>query len=595
MNRRKLQIALAFLLVGVAVVPAAASALLNSDQAEQWLISDINRARWDPAAYAAAHNFTPAPSLVPMPPLAPHTSLMNATAFKSQQTIDYPTRFNGTTHCSSAPTPWTGLGTWVCPNRLAALFGYPIPTWWPLNENMIESFWSSNGAGSFPPGAYLFMQSPAHRPIMFEWGDRSEIGVGWVDDCPAGSTTIACNYLFIHVAGRSPAATFITGVVYDDQNGNRRMDASEPGLSGVTVSRSGGGSTTTNGGGGYSLMVEPGASTVTASGAGFPTKSATVRVIDHNVGVDFEKDSAPIVREYPSRLAGADRFATAVEISQFSHPNGADVVYVAVGTNYPDAIAAGPAAAIEDAPILLVNATAVPAATEAELNRLSPNQIVVLGGPAAISDGVVAYLDARFPTVVRRFGPSRYETAAAITAAAFRGAVNKVYIATGDDFPDALIAGPAAVHDGAALLLVHPDSIPAVVAAELSRLDPNQIIVVGSNSAVSNSVLDQLKGYAPTIRIAGNDRYALSAAVAAAVFPASKTAYIATGLNYPDAIAAGPATATASGPILLVGSSIPGSVSTELLRTSRQTIILLGGSAAVSNPILYQLVGYLPD
>jgi putative cell wall-binding protein len=232
------------------------------------------------------------------------------------------------------------------------------------------------------------------------------------------------------------------------------------------------------------------------------------------------------------------------------------------------------------------------AATEAGPNRLGESDR--RSGPAAISDGVVAYLDARFPTVLR-FGPTRYETAAAITAAAFPGAVNKVYIATGDDFPDALIAGPAAAHDSAALLLVHPDSIPTAVAAELSRLDPNQIVVVGSNTAVSNSVMDQLKGYAPTTRIAGNDRYALSAAVAAAVFPASKTAYIATGLNYPDAIAAGPATATASGPILLVGSSIPGSVNTELLRTSRQMIILLGGSAAVSNPILYQLVGYLPD
>jgi hypothetical protein len=123
MKPRPLHIALAFaLFAAVILVPAGASALLNPDQAEQWLISDINRARWDPYAYAAAHNFTPAPSLVPMPPLALHTGLMNATAFKSQQTIDYPTRFNASTHCSTAPTPFTGLGTLVCPNRLAWFF-----------------------------------------------------------------------------------------------------------------------------------------------------------------------------------------------------------------------------------------------------------------------------------------------------------------------------------------------------------------------------------------------------------------------------------------------------------------------------------------
>lgn len=591
MKPRPLHIALAFaLLTAVVGIPAVASAVLNTDQAEQWLVSDINRARWDPAGYAAAHNFTPASSLVPMPPLAVNVNLMNATAFKAQQTIDYPTFFNSSTHCSTA------TGQLVCPNKLAKDFGYPIPTWWPLNQNMIESYWSSNGAGNFPPGAYIFMQSPAHRPVIFEWGDRHEIGVGWVDDCPTGSTTTACNYLFIHVAGRSPAVTFITGVVYDDQNGNGRMDSNEPGLSGVTVSRGGGGSTTTNGGGGYSLLVGPGAYTVTASGPGFPTKSVTVRVIDHNVGVDFEKDTAPVAREYPSRLAGADRFATAVEASQFSHPNGADVVYLAVGHNYPDAIASGPAAAAEGAPILLVNSNSVPGSTEAELNRLSPNEIVVLGGSAAISDDVVAYLDARFPTVVRRAGATRYETAAAINQGAFPGTVGTVYIATGENFPDALVAGPAAVKDGGSLLLVRPNEIPPAIAAELSRMNPDRIVVVGSSSAVSDAVFQQLQGYAPTTRIGGADRFALSAEVARVVFPDSKTAYVATGLNYPDALTAGPATAAASGPILLVGSSIPGSVNTELLRTSRQTIVVLGGSAVVSDAILYQLVvDYLPD
>jgi Ca2+-binding RTX toxin-like protein len=284
--------------VGVLVVPSAASAILNPDQAEQWLIYDINQARWDPRSYAAAHGFTPPSSVLPMPPLAPSTNLMNATAFKAQQTINYPTYFNSSTHCSTAPTPFTSLGTLVCPNLLAKYFGYPIPSWWPLNENMIESFWSSNGAGNFPQGAGLFMQSPAHRPIMFEWGDRHEIGVGWVDNCPGATTTIACNYVFIHVAGRSPAATFVTGVVFADSNGNGLMDVGE-GRSGVTVSAAGAASTTTNPGGGYSLLVGPGTYTITASGAGFGTATATATVTSYNVGVDFTGGSAQgVVRAY---------------------------------------------------------------------------------------------------------------------------------------------------------------------------------------------------------------------------------------------------------------------------------------------------------
>jgi hypothetical protein len=142
----------------------------------------------------------------------------------------------------------------------------------------------------------------------------------------------------------------------------------------------------------------------------------------------------------------------------------------------------------------------------------------------------------------------------------------------------ALVAGPAAIKDGGSLLLVRPDEIPAAIAAELSRMQPDRIVVIGSSAAVNDSVFQQLQAYAPTTRIGGADRFALSAEVARVVFPTSKTVYVATGLNYPDALTAAPATAAASGPILL-GGSIPGSEH-RTARTSRQTIIVLGGPAA---------------
>jgi hypothetical protein len=103
--------------------------------------------------------------------------------------------------------------------------------------------------------------------------------------------------------------------------------------------------------------------------------------------------------------------------------NGAttDVVFIATGENFPDALGAGPAAALGIGPILLVNQNSVPQATLDELNRLEPAEIFIVGGTAVISEGVKATLEGlgSGPTVTRLAGANRYETAAAVSAAIF--------------------------------------------------------------------------------------------------------------------------------------------------------------------------------
>jgi len=66
------------------------------------------------------------------------------------------------------------------------------------------------------------------------------------------------------------------------------------------------------------------------------------------------------------------------------------VVYVATGENFPDALGAAATAALGLGPVLLVQQNAVPAPTLAELNRLQPPDIVLVGGTAVISNGVKA-------------------------------------------------------------------------------------------------------------------------------------------------------------------------------------------------------------
>ncbi len=98
-----------------------------------------------------------------------------------------------------------------------------------------------------------------------------------------------------------------------------------------------------------------------------------------------------------------------------------DVVYIATGENFPDALGAAAAAGAMLAPVLLVRPDSVPAETLAELNRLTPERIVIVGGTAVVSDGVKATLEGLgfSPTVTRQSGGNRYATAAALSAATF--------------------------------------------------------------------------------------------------------------------------------------------------------------------------------
>ncbi|MEO8468514.1 MAG: cell wall-binding repeat-containing protein [Chloroflexota bacterium] len=94
-----------------------------------------------------------------------------------------------------------------------------------------------------------------------------------------------------------------------------------------------------------------------------------------------------------TRLAGASRFGTAAAISAATFLPGADVAYIANAYNFPDALAGAAAAGTIKGPVLLVGATgAINASTAAELTRLQPANIIVLGGTGAVSDAVLQTL-----------------------------------------------------------------------------------------------------------------------------------------------------------------------------------------------------------
>jgi glucose/arabinose dehydrogenase len=189
-------------------------------------------------------------------------------------------------------------------------------------------------------------------------------------------------------------------------------------------------------------------------------------------------------------------------------------------------------------------------------------------------------------------GEDRYGTAAAISESRFQPLPFKAYVATGQSFPDALAAAPAAGWGGGPVLLVTRDQIPGPVADELRRLQPQHIVIVGGFDAISATVEAQLRFFTTgtVTRNSAADRFGTAAAVSAAAFsPNAPMAFVATGLDFPDALSAG-APGVGRGPILLVTrDSVPDATAGELRRLRPQTIAVVGGTAAVSDAVLQQL------
>ncbi|MGJ4846413.1 cell wall-binding repeat-containing protein [Leifsonia sp. Le1] len=290
-----------------------------------------------------------------------------------------------------------------------------------------------------------------------------------------------------------------------------------------------------------------------------------------------------------SRLSGGDRYETSAAISRAAYPSpGAGVAsaYIASGLNFPDALAAAPAAAKLGGPLLLVQTTAVPAPIMTELRRLKPAKIFIAGGAASVTDGVVQQLRSVASSVTRVSDYDRFTTSIAIANQAFPAGADTAYITSGLNFPDALSAGGAAGAQGKPVLLVNgalgsPDSLTV---AELRKLKATKVNVVGGPASVSAGFANGLQKLGFTVtRLAGSDRFATSVAVNAAAFPgATSTALLASGAAFPDALSGAAYAAAAKSPLQVTpqGCVYP-QAAEQTLRAP--TYKLLGGTTALSD------------
>ncbi|GMA94269.1 hypothetical protein GCM10025881_10930 [Pseudolysinimonas kribbensis] len=236
------------------------------------------------------------------------------------------------------------------------------------------------------------------------------------------------------------------------------------------------------------------------------------------------------------RTADDNRFSQAVAISRAAFPTGAPVVYIASGLNYPDALSAAPLAARAGGPLLLSASTFLPPETSAEISRLHPSSIVIVGGPNSVNAAVESSLNAIAPTT-RITGADRYEVSRNV-ASKFGTSIPDLYIATGDNFPDALSADSVGSYLGRPVILVPGGAATLDPATEqfIRTHGVQRVTIVGGPVSVTPGIQTALNAIVPTTRATGSDRFEASEAANHAVFTNASQIYLATGLNFPDAL-----------------------------------------------------------
>ncbi|QHA01537.1 hypothetical protein GQ588_13255 [Dehalobacter restrictus] len=217
--------------------------------------------------------------------------------------------------------------------------------------------------------------------------------------------------------------------------------------------------------------------------------------------------SPNIARADENRLAGTDRYQTAVAISQEGWKKS-DYVVLVEGDALADALCTGPLAKKYDAPILFTEKNTINRYTQNEIQRLGATKAILVGGYEAISANVEQTLKTiGIKTTDRIYGSDRYVTSVEI---AKRLGTKEVALVSGVNFADALSISAVAAAKGYSILLTPADNLPEVVKMHLSNYKITRTYIIGGTGVVGKNIENQ----APSpLRLAGNDRYATNRAV----------------------------------------------------------------------------------
>jgi putative cell wall-binding protein len=294
-----------------------------------------------------------------------------------------------------------------------------------------------------------------------------------------------------------------------------------------------------------------------------------------------------------------------------NHFANAGTVVLATGAMFPDALSASGLAGCYGGPLLLTLPDQLMPQARDEIMRLGATDVVIVGGPGAVSTNVETTLRGMGLNVSRVGGTDRFHTSTLIAAEVERltgGRFEKTaFIARGDEFPDALAVSPLAYYNRFPILLTPPDALQPVTENAIRDLDIEEAVVAGGPGAVSAGVKNEVdtllaaNGGGLSERWAGPTRYETAVEVARNGSNAywAGTGYIglAVGDNFPDALAGGCAAGREFGVLLLTPTGDLPAAAEDFVTVVRNGVAWVeayGGTDVVSDAAVNEVVQLLP-
>ena len=298
-------------------------------------------------------------------------------------------------------------------------------------------------------------------------------------------------------------------------------------------------------------------------------------------------------RPETGRIDGRDRIETAINISRQAY-NKAKTAIVVRHDLFPDSMTASVLAKLKDAPILLNPTDKLDSRVGDEIKRLGAEEVIIVGGENSVSEKVREELKAydSDKNVERIAGTDRYGTSEMVAkrVVGITGKKNTGVVASGQVFPDALSVGTFASREGYPILLVKKDSVPSQIQNAIKDLEINKTYIAGGTNTISKSTEAKLPNVVE--RMAGATRYETSVAIAKSKFGASKEAYVASGIEFADALVISPISGKYNRPTLLVSNKVN---SNQLVRnyvksSNINKLIAIGGERYVPSSVIDNLV-----
>ncbi|MDW8803072.1 cell wall-binding repeat-containing protein, partial [Clostridium sp. A1-XYC3] len=290
------------------------------------------------------------------------------------------------------------------------------------------------------------------------------------------------------------------------------------------------------------------------------------------------------------RLAGESRYETSIAISQGGWDK-ADTVIITSGEKFADALCAGPLAQEYDAPILLTPSSYISENTINELARLQAKNIILVGGTASISTNVEDKLKAVGYTNIDRIGgKDRYETS--IMIAEKLDKTDKVVIASGENFPDALSISAVASKLGMPILLSPTSNLSEYAKEFIENNNIKETYIIGGEGVLSALIEKEVPS---PVRLGGDNRYGTNLAVIK-YFEKDlnfDNVYLTlgegpTGDEFADALSGAALAGNKSAPILMTNGSIDNGINTFVKSklNLNTKAIALGGQAVVPDTLI---------